>query len=217
MISKEFIPLKAKNWVEKIQMYGAMCQGMEGLSIKKYVEDGRTREINLDAADSYFMAIKRVTGKLQKIYPLFWQWVKFIQLEPAEGEHPADIARRLDKLAELAELNLIKPEEIILMKFCAMCSDKELRQKICKLEDQSWGSVKDCIRRYEMARGMDKQFSIPKKLESCTASVVGTGGPKGAEAGTGTRRRKGKGPAGNATKRPTILRTLAQRENLEGL
>ena len=71
MISKEFIPLKAKNWVEKIQMYGAMCQGMEGLSIKKYVEEGLAREINLDAADSYFMAIKRVTGKLQKIYHCF--------------------------------------------------------------------------------------------------------------------------------------------------
>ena len=100
-------------------------------------------------------------------------------MEPAEGEHPADIARRLDKLAELAELNLIKPEEIILMKFCAMCSDKELRQKICKLEDQSWGSAKDCIRRYEMARGMEAG-----KLHSIS------GGDRGAKRGRSRDRNK---------------------------
>ena len=45
-----------------------------------------------------------------------------------------------------------------------MTSDGELRKKICNLQDKSWLSVKDCIRKYDRAGKMDRKFS-PKKVD----------------------------------------------------
>ena len=118
-------------------MYGAMCQNMGTLTVRfqqllinKLVEVGLAQEVNLGSDDSYYTAIKRVIDPFKIAHPLFERMVKFINLEAEPGERGVDTARRLYKLAQLAELSTINAQELILMKFSAMTADGKLRQKI---------------------------------------------------------------------------------------
>lgn len=40
-----------------------------------------------------------------------------------------------------------------------MTADGELRKKICELQDKFWANAKGCIRKYNMVREMERQFS----------------------------------------------------------
>ena len=81
------------------------------------------REVNLKVDDSFFTAIRRVTDTFMSIYPMIERKLRFINLE---AERMADTARRLDELAELADMENITTQELTLMKFCAMTTDGEL-------------------------------------------------------------------------------------------
>ena len=67
------------------------------------------------------MAIKRVIDTFTIVHPFFERKIKFIKMEAEQGKRAADTARKLDKLAELAELGTVNEQELILMKFC--CHD----------------------------------------------------------------------------------------------
>ena len=86
---------------------------------------------------------------------LFERRLKFINMEREPGERLLDFARRINKLAELAELETITGEDLKLLKFYTTTND-ELREKICELEDKSWVNMKDCIRKYEIAKRIKK-------------------------------------------------------------
>ena len=76
----------------------------------------------------------RVTHTFRKNHPLFEKKVKFINLEAEMmGDRAANMKRRFNEFTELAKLGDIRTKKLLLMKFCAMTSDRELRQKICVL------------------------------------------------------------------------------------
>ena len=162
-------------------MYGARCQNLESLAnhfqqllINKLLEESLAREVELKIGDIFYTAIRRVSNIFKIIHPTFLRKVRFISLELEPWEQAADTARRLDKLAELAELDNISAQELKLMKFCSLTTDGELKQKICELQDKSWENVKECIRTYNTARGMDSQF-FTRKEDKLHIISLGTG------------------------------------------
>ena len=116
-ITREFTSTQAKNWAEEMKMYGARCQNLESLAnhfqqllINKLLEDSLAREVELKIGDIFYTAIRRVSNIFKIIHPTFLRKVRFISLELEPWEQAADTARRLDKLAELAELDNISAQ-----------------------------------------------------------------------------------------------------------
>ena len=78
VIARDFTRLQARDWSEELQMYGRQCQSLDTLEakvlklhIKKFIEDGLVRELELKLTDTYFTVIKRVMDMFKKIHPLF--------------------------------------------------------------------------------------------------------------------------------------------------
>ena len=77
-----------------------------------------------------------------------------MDMKPLKGERPLDWSMRIDAMAELADMQLIKPQEIKSMKLCQGLNDEGLYDKITEMETQGWEKAKALIRKHTAATSL---------------------------------------------------------------
>ena len=102
------------------------------------------REINLDRRNGFFCAVDKVMATFESIHPLLIRKVTFLDLTPHQGEWMADFCRRLDTVAEIADMAAVTLNELKVIRVAQSCADKDLKGNYIDLKkvEQSWEKVK---------------------------------------------------------------------------
>ena len=147
---------------------------MQQLIVKRFVEETLYREIKLSISDNCRAAIKKVEDIFTIIHPTFLRKVELMGLDANPGEIPLDWALRIQEQAELGDLEDIRPQELMMMKFCQGFKDQDLQKKICKMKSRSWEEVKVLIWDYESSTKM--QSSLVKGKGEKMHHMLSSGG-----------------------------------------
>ena len=76
----------------------------------------------------------------------------------------ADFCRRLDTVAEIADMAAVTLKELKVIRVAQSCADKDLKGNYIDLKkvEQSWEKVKETVREYDTIRDMEDLFSSNK-------------------------------------------------------
>ena len=89
-------------------------------------------------------------GEFRVLYPIFNRRVDFFQVKRDHGEDPEDFFRRLNKLAQMADLEAMTMEELVTFRFIASCEDKQLRKQILDLKRKGATAVREAISQFQL-------------------------------------------------------------------
>ena len=110
-------------------------------------------------------------GEFRTLYPIFNRRVDFFQVKREQGEEPEEFFRRLNKLAQMADLEEMTQEELTTFRFIAACEDKQLRKQIFDLKRKDATAVREAISQYQLQQKAKEVLQAP--ASSAPIAAVG--------------------------------------------
>ena len=120
-------------------------------------------------------------GEFRTLYPIFNRRVDFFQVKREQGESPEEFFRRLNKLAQMADLGAMTIEELTTFRFIAACEDKQLRKQIFDLKRKDATAVREAIAQFQLQQKAEEvlQVSEPVPVAAVTQQKQGWKGQRG--------------------------------------
>ena len=113
-------------------------------------------------------------GEFRTLYPIFNRRVDFFQVKREQGEESEEFFRRLNKLAQMADLEAMTQEELTTFRFIAACEDKQLRKQIFDLKRKDATAVREAISQYQLQQKAEEVLQAP----SSSAPIAAVGQQK---------------------------------------
>ena len=130
--------------------------------------------LQLADGDGFVAGVDKVKGVFDGLCNLFMRRLEFIKERKQPGETNLALCRRLRYLGKLANIKEVFGNDLLLMRFTALCDDKTLRRDIFKMKDLSWNSLQDswqeAVNTHEAASRMDTVTLTLDKLLNLNVS-----------------------------------------------
>ena len=114
------------------------------------------------------------------LYPVFSRRLDFFKATQKAGERFSDTAVRLQQLADVADLDRLNAEELMMFRYVGATRDERLREKLLRLEKPTLKDMKSTIRAHEAAESTCDAIeqSRPDKSASASAAAAKTQQPQ---------------------------------------